>query len=201
MLLTILDVYGIPILEVKGMSKLSDLVQDYNIVDINLECIFNEMSDTLLKAFDSETSYDMRTRDQMKLDLEHSSYNLVMGKDGEWYPKIIMSIVIKDYDWLLRQVKEDTSVWFECSFTPFTCSLDRDISPRGIYNGYDRELTIAWRKILNKLYPIIWKESFKKYVNRVKELKLLKSKINYDEEVKIANQEYDQEIDDMDLYK
>ncbi len=183
------------------MSKLSDLVQDYNIADLDLEWIFNEMADTLLKAFDSETSYDMRIREQMKLDIDHSSYDIVMGKDNEWYPKIIMSIVIKDYDWMLRKVEENTAVWFECSFTPFTCSLDRDISPRGIYNGYDRELTIAWRKILNKLYPEVWKNSFEKYIKRVKEIKLLNSKIRHDEEVNIANLEYNQEIDDMYKYE
>ncbi|MFQ6752470.1 MAG: hypothetical protein ACLRFL_02790 [Clostridia bacterium] len=183
------------------MSKLSDLVQDYNIVDLDLEWIFNEMSDTLLKAFDSETSYDMRTREQMELDLEHSSYDLIKGKDNEWYPKIIMNIIIKDYDWMLRRVIENSAVHFELSLTPFTCGLDRDISPRGIYNGYDGELTIAWRKMLNKLYPEVWKDSFEKYIKRVKEIKLLHSKIKYDEEVNVANFEYNQELDDMYKYE
>ena len=183
------------------MSKLSDLVQDYNIADMDLMWLFNQMSPTLMKAFDNETSYDMRVREQMVLDLDHSSYDLVRGKDGELYPKIIMNVIIKDYDWMLRQVIENSAVHFECSFTPFTCSLDRDICTHGIYSGYDKELTSHWRKILNYTYPEIWAKSFKKYVERIKKLKIEASKKVYDDSVLEAEKEYNEEINNLHLYE
>ena len=162
-------------------SDAGKAIQNARGIDI-LECseqgIFEVMKSHLLKAFDTETTFDMRQLDQMELLIDECGVDIEKEKDGKLYPLIKLAIAIRDgyYDTneQVFKIYPTRDAKFEVKFTPFTCSLDKfGENTRGIYGGSDKNLTAAWRSVLMQVFPE-WEERFKKYLLSIKESKVKK---------------------------
>lgn len=162
--------------EFSDFAKAAQNLQGIDILECSEQDIFDIMKQHLLKAFDRETTFDMREFEQMMLEPEKCSVGVEKEKDGELYPFIKIAIAIRDgyFDTTENKFKiyKTRDAEFEAKFTPFNCSLDKfGENTRGIYGGSDKQLTAAWRNILILTFPE-WEEKFKKYLETVKNLKL-----------------------------
>ena len=97
-------------MERRQLSEFGEAVANAKDVDI-LECseqdIFNVMKDYLLKAFDTETTFDMRLLEQMELMENECSVGITNEKDGKLYPFVKLAIAIRDgyYDTDAKEFK------------------------------------------------------------------------------------------------
>ena len=173
-----------------GRSEFSEAAYNAKDIDI-LECteydIFWVMKEALLKAFDKETTFDMRLLEQMELIDKNCIVGIVTEKDKKLYPFIQLGIGIKDgyYDEVDKQFKlyKKRDAEFDVTFTPFNCCLEKHGQKTGgIYSGSDKELTAEWRNIMKQLFPK-WEEKFKAYLETVKKLKI--EKAQKDSQIKI----------------
>ncbi|MBE5756134.1 MAG: hypothetical protein E7341_05640 [Clostridiales bacterium] len=165
--------------EMRQLSEFGEAIENAQGIDI-WECssvdIFEIMKEHLLKAFDKETTFDMRLLEQMELMTKECSVGITNEKDGNIYPFTKLAIAIRDgyYDTDAEEFKlyKKRDAEFEVMFTPFNCSLDKfRQNTGGIYSGSDKELTAAWRKVLMQVFPV-WEEKFKAYLERIKAAKL-----------------------------
>ena len=168
-------------------SKAYENIQDIDILECPEEDIFNNMQSSLLKAFDKETTFDMRLFQQMELMRDKGSIAVNIEKDGNLYPLIKLIILIKDgyYDEKAKlfKVQEHRTAEFELSLTPFTCSLEKHgKSTGGIYSGSDKELTKAWRLIMKGAFPA-WEGKFRTYLETIKNAKINSSNKEFNEEL------------------
>lgn len=177
-------------MERRQLSEFGEAVENIKGIDI-LECseqdIFNVMKDYLLKAFDTETTFDMRLLEQMELMENECSVGITNEKDGKLYPYIKLAIAIRDgyYDTGVKEFKlyEKRDAEFEAMFTPFNCSIDKlNENTHGIYGGSNKMLTAAWRKIMMQVFPK-WEDKFKAYLEAVKTSKI--GVIERDAQVKV----------------
>lgn len=166
-------------MENKQRSEFSEAAYNAKDIDI-LECteqdIFWVMKDALLKAFDTETTFDMRLLEQMELIDKNCIVGIITEKDKKLYPFVQLGIGIKDgyYDEADKQFKiyKKRDAEFDVTFTPFNCCLEKHGQKTGgIYSGSDKELTAAWRKIMMGVFPK-WEEKFRVYLETVKNLKI-----------------------------
>ena len=148
-------------MERRQLSEFGEAVENAKDVDI-LQCseqdIFNVMKEHLLKAFDRETTFDMRLLEQMELMEKECSVGIINEKDGKLYPFVKLAIAIRDgfYDSVEKQFKlyKKRDAEFEVMFTPFNCKLDKlGENTHGIYGGSDKELTAAWRHVMMQVFP------------------------------------------------
>jgi len=166
-------------MERRQLSEFGEAVQNIKDIDI-LECseqdVFGVMKEHLLKAFDRETTFDMRLLEQMELMEQECSVGITNEKDGKIYPFIKLAIAIRDgyFDDVEKQFKlyKKRDAEFEVRFTPFNCNLDKlGENTHGIYGGSDKELTAAWRHVMMQVFPK-WEEKFKAYLEAIKASKI-----------------------------
>ena len=177
-------------MERRQLSEFGEAVANAKDVDI-LECseqdIFNVMKDYLLKAFDTETTFDMRLLEQMELMPNQCSVGITNEKDGKLYPFVKLAIAIRDgyYDTDAKEFKlyKKRDAEFEAMFTPFNCTLEKlNENTHGIYGGSNKMLTTAWRKIMMQVFPK-WEDKFKAYLETIKASKI--GVIERDAQVKV----------------
>ena len=197
-------------MERRQLSEFGEAVANAKDVDI-LECseqdIFNVMKDYLLKAFDTETTFDMRLLEQMELMPNQCSVGITKEKDEKLYPFVKLAIVIRDGDMRNGKFKinKHRDAEFEITFTPFNCTMEKYKKQTGVYGGSDKMLTHEWRNVLRIIYGSIWDEKFKKYlediksnkINRLRDQKSVKVgriKAETEEACKRAEDEYNSEL-------
>lgn len=168
-------------------GKAYENIQGIDILECSEEDIFNLMQPALLKAFDKETTFDMRLFQQMELMRDKGSIAVNIEKDGKLYPLIKLIILIKDgyYDEKAKlfKVQEHRNAEFELSLTPFTCTLEKyGKIHSGIYSGSDKELTKAWRLIMKGAFPA-WEGKFRTYLETIKNAKINSSNKEFNEEL------------------
>ena len=165
-------------LELSDAGKAVQNIKDIDILECSEQDIFEVMKSHLLKAFDNETTFDMRQLEQMELLIDECGVDIAKEKDGNFYPLIKLAIAIRDgyYDTneQVFKIYPTRDAKFEAKFSPFTCSLDKfGENTRGIYSGSDKNLTTAWRQIMMQAFPM-WEEKFKKYLLAIKAEKVRK---------------------------
>lgn len=200
-------------------SEFGEAIENAKDIDI-LECteqdIFNVMRDALLKAFDTETTFDMRLPEQMMLMEKEGSVGIVLEDDKKLYPFVKLAIGIRDgyFDDVEKKFKlyKKRDAEFEVLFTPFNCKLEkRGEKTGGIYSGSDKQLTAAWRKIMMSIFPK-WEEKFRTYLEVIKNSKIKKATRTSEEEIKRlqreskylchkAEEEYSEELKSIGLQK
>lgn len=168
-------------------------VKDFNFTQMSYGELFDLLKDDLVCAFDAVTTFDMRSPDQIELDLQYCDIGLVDEKDFKTYPAVVLGIKIVDWD-VRNQCK---AVWrkayFQLKLIPFRCGLDKLDEMTGVYGGYDKELTIVWRKLLKEKYPA-WEEAFQQYLLDVRNNKVETAKRQCDAARMQADKEYDEEF-------
>ncbi len=200
-------------------SEFGEAIENAEGIDI-LECsehdIFNVMQEALLKAFDRETTFDMRMPQQMMLMEKDCSVGVMNEKDHKLYPFVKLVIGIRDgyYDDVEKVFKmyKKRDAEFEVLFTPFTCALEKHGQKTGgIYSGSDKNLTAAWRKIMMGVFPK-WEEKFRVYLQTIKESKISEITNSSENEIKRlqreirfgchkAEEEYSEELKSVGLEK
>ena len=150
-------------------------VKDINILECSEQDIFNVMKNALLKAFDRETTFDMRMLEQMELLEDKCDVGVVLEADNLMYPYIKLVIAITDgyYDDVQEKFKmySKRDAEFDVLLTPFVCELDKHDERVGVYGGSNKDLTTAWRRVLISIFPK-WEEKFKEYLERIKKSKI-----------------------------
>ena len=183
-------------MERRQLSEFGEAVENAKDVDI-LQCseqdIFNVMKEHLLKAFDRETTFDMRLLEQMELMEKECSVGIVNEKDGKLYPFVKLAIAIRDgfFDDVEKQFKlyKKRDAEFEVRFTPFNCNLDKlGENTHWIYGGSDKELTTAWRHIMMQVFPK-WEEKFRTYLERIKNFKISEATKESEDKIKRLQRE------------
>ena len=168
-------------------------VEDFNFTRMSYKEIFDQFREILVYAFDNVTTFDMRSPNQIELDLQYCNIGLVDEKDFKTYPAVVLGLKIVDWD-SRNQCKD---VWrksyFQLKLTPFRCGLDKLDETTGVYGGYDKDLTRVWRGILKEKYPA-WEEAFQQYILDVRNNKVETAKSEYDAARIQADKEYDEEF-------
>lgn len=163
------------------------------------ENILSLLKKPLLKAFDSETTFDMRMESQM--ELLGGGYFVQREKDGNFYTFTKLRIRIYDYDIQRNCPDLRRSAEFYLTLSPFNCSLsgvnEKGIADGSVYGGYDKQLTREWRSILRRLYSN-WKELFDTYCSDVRAIQLAKAETVYKEARRKADTAYNTEINSLD---
>lgn len=176
-------------MEERQQSEFAEALENAKEIDI-LQCtegdLFEIMSHDLLKAFDKETTFDMRLLDQMELVEKDGSVGILTEKDGKLYPFVKIAVVIRDGDMRNGKFKisKNRDAEFEITFTPFNCTMEKYKKQTGVYGGSDKMLTQEWRAVLRMVYGGIWEDKFKKYLEDIKAIKV--GKINSEKSTRVG---------------
>ena len=179
--------------QLSEFGKAVENVKDIDILECSEQDIFNVMKEHLLKAFDRETTFDMRLLEQMELLENECGVGITNEKDGNLYPFIKLAIAIRDgyYDTEAKEFRlyKKRDAEFEVMFTPFNCKLDKlGENTHGIYGGSDKNLTTAWRHIMMQVFPK-WEEKFKAYLEKIKSAKIGETERDAQSKIERLNKE------------
>lgn len=168
-------------------SKALENIQGIDILECREEDVFSLMLPALMKAFDKETTFDIRLLQQVNLVSDKGSVGMTTEKDGNLYPLIKLVIAIQDgyYDERAKsfKIQPHRNAEFELSLTPFTCALEKHgKSTGGIYSGSDKDLTKAWRAIMKIAFPA-WEAKFRAYQQNIKSTKINQANAEYNQEL------------------
>ena len=179
--------------DAKKYCEAFDNIENFYFTKMDYGEIFDIMREILLKAFDSVTTFDMRLIEQIQLDLEDCYIGLVDENDYRTYPAVVLSLEVFDWDYV-NNCKDPWRVSnFQLMLTPFRCGIDKPEQAYGIYSGYDKELTKAWRKILKDKYPE-YEQGLKRYAIDARDAKIEQAKREYEAIRDKADEEYNEEF-------
>ena len=166
-------------------------VENFNFTRMSYKEIFDKMQGMLVYAFDSVTTFDMRSSEQIKPLLYDLGY--VVEKDLKIYPATILTLQIIDWD--ARNNCKD--IWrkanFQLKLSPFKCELEKAEEKTGVYGGYDKELTRLWRTILKCKYPE-YEQGLKRYAIDARDAKIEQAKAECKAICEKADEEYNEEF-------
>jgi len=149
------------------MSDINEVmknIEDFNYLALDEEDVFSAMSDELLKAFDTVTTYNMKKHEQMTLHTARCYTQHIKGRDGKIYPEMVLAIIIRDYDRTRNFPRDYMSDEFELGLSAFGARLDKYASVTGVYGGCNRELAKVWFRYLKSNFPK-YAPAYKKYFN------------------------------------
>lgn len=149
-------------LEPKQILEAMKNVRDFNFTRLPKKEIFDVMRESLMKAFDKVTTFDMRVLAQVGLIEEGCGIKVVQEKDNKFYQAIVLSLKINDWNPEIEYVDFLKKDYFQLVLTPFTCLLTRVGDKDNMYADCDKELTEVWRKFLKQKFPL-WETAFNDY--------------------------------------
>jgi len=139
-------------------------IEDFNYLALDEEDVFSAMSDELLKAFDTVTTYNMKKHEQMTLHTARCYTQHIKGRDGKIYPEMVLAIIIRDCDNFNNYIKNRFPAEFELGLSAFRVRLDKYGNETGVYGGCNRELAKVWFRYLKSNFPK-YVPAYKKYFN------------------------------------
>ena len=144
-----------------------DNIKEFNMLELEEDYIFKTLLPELVSAFDKETTFDMRVPEQVELLKDRTSLGITNDKDGNIYPYIMLTMLVRDWNPTAEKVCRFRKGTFVLTLKPFDCSLEKYGEKSQMYNGADAELTNAWRNLLKQEFAEAWEDAYKQHKEKL----------------------------------